>query len=73
MALDVGASKALTVTVLPVGAPQAVVWQSQDEQVAKVSLEGLVEAIGAGTCDVTATTLNGISAVCKVTVRATEP
>lgn len=69
MALNVGDSKSLTATVQPVGAPQAVVWQAIDKGVATVSSAGLVKAIGAGTCDIVATTTNGITATCKVTVK----
>ncbi|WYW00394.1 structural protein with Ig domain [Pseudomonas phage vB_PpuP-Maksa] len=69
MVLNVGDSKSLTATVQPVGTPQAVVWSSSDTKVATVSSVGLVKSIGAGTCDITATASNGVSAACKVTVK----
>lgn len=65
-----GASKTLTAQVLPVGAPQAVVWSTSDDTVAKVSASGAVSGHKAGTADITATASNGVSSSCKVTVKA---
>jgi hypothetical protein len=38
-----------------------------------VDASGTVTAVGAGSADITATTVNGLTAVCKVTVKAVEP
>lgn len=70
MALNVGDSKSLTATVQPVGAPQAFVWSSSADSVAKVSASGVVSGLTAGTTDITATASNGVSAICKVTVKS---
>lgn len=47
-----------------------ITWASTDTDVATVSITGLVAAIAAGTCDITATSVfdTGISATCAVTV-----
>ena len=45
----------LTATVLPAKAPQSVIWSSSDETVAKVSSDGIVTALKAGTATITAT------------------
>ena len=73
MALNVGDSKSLTAAVQPVGAPQAVVWSSSDSSVAKVSASGAVSGLEAGTSNITATAPNGVSAICKVTVKEVTP
>lgn len=70
MALNVGDSKSLTATVQPVGAPQAIVWASSVDSVAKVSASGVVSGLTAGTTDITATASNGVAAICKVTVKS---
>ena len=70
MALNVGDSKSLTATVQPVGAPQAVEWSTKDFTVAIVDASGAVTGLKAGITDITATTPNGMTASCKVTVKA---
>lgn len=72
MSLVVGASKALTATVTPADAVQTVTFTSSDAKIAKVDASGTVTAVGAGSADITAT-VNGLTAVCKVTVKAVEP
>ena len=68
--LDVGSKISLTVTISPKNATdQSVVWSSSKTSVATVS-DGLVTAVGAGTCEITATASNGKSAACTVTVTA---
>ena len=47
-----------------------VMWSSSDETVATVDENGVVTAVGPGTATITATTLNGLTATCEVTVSA---
>lgn len=59
----------LTATVSPDGAKdKTVVFTSDNEKVATVTADGVVKAIAAGTANITATTVNGKTATCKVTV-----
>ncbi|AKQ06794.1 minor capsid protein 10B [Yersinia phage phiYe-F10] len=46
---------------------------SSNAKIATVDASGTVTAVGAGSADITATTVNGLTAVCKVTVKAVEP
>lgn len=69
MALTIGGTKKLTATVAPEG--KAVTWQSSDDKVANVKPDGTVEAVSAGTADITAT-VEGKQSVCKVTVAEPE-
>ena len=58
----------LTATVLPVSATdRTVTWTSSNEEVATVK-KGKVAAVAEGTAQITATTSNGLKAVCNVTV-----
>ena len=47
---------------------QPIKWTSDDEKVATVNSNGLVTAVGAGTCTITASIAAGCQATCKVTV-----
>lgn len=70
VALDVGDKATLTVTVSPRNATdQSIVWSSSKTSVATVS-DGVVTAVGAGTCEITAAASNGKRATCAVTVTA---
>ncbi|WPH66052.1 major capsid protein [Klebsiella phage ChM-G5] len=69
MTLVEGASRALTGTVQPSDANQSLIWTSSAEGVA-VWEAGKVVAKGVGTAEITATTVNGLTASCKVTVNA---
>lgn len=51
-------------------ARETVTWSSSDESVGTVSQEGDITAVGAGTAVVTATSENGLTASCTVTVSA---
>lgn len=63
-----GAQAQLTAEVSPkIATDQTILWSSSDEQVATVSDEGMVTAVGVGTCTITAVA-GGCSAVCAVTV-----
>lgn len=67
LTLAVGASSSLTVTVVPEDADYTLSFTSNDEQVATVSEEGLVEALSDGTATITVKAGN-FSATCEVTV-----
>ncbi|MGX8707152.1 MAG: Ig-like domain-containing protein [Bacteroidales bacterium] len=59
----------LQATVLPLNTTdKTVTWSSSDESVATVSQEGVVTAVGGGTCTITATS-GGKSATCRITVK----
>jgi uncharacterized protein YjdB len=57
----------LAATLTPSGATSTVTWASSDESVATVS-GGVVTGLSAGSADITATTANGKTATCTVTV-----
>ena len=67
--LTEGESVQLTATVSPDNTDdKTVIWSSSDEAVATVDATGLVSAIRDGKATVTATTANGLTAACTVTV-----
>ncbi|EGP5092477.1 Ig domain-containing protein [Enterococcus faecium] len=70
--LAVGASETLSATVLPADATdKSVKYSSSDEAIATVTpVQGKITGIAAGTATITATTANGKTAVCEVTVAA---
>ena len=59
---------AITSTVTPANADQSVTWTSSDAKLAKVDETGKVTGVKAGTATITATTANGKTATCAVTV-----
>lgn len=67
-----GASETLSATVSPVDATDKLVkYSSSDEAIATVTpVQGKITGIAAGTATITATTANGKTAVCEVTVTA---
>ena len=66
-----GETSTLIVTITPENATdKSVTWSSSDETVASVDATGLVTALKAGTATITATTANGLTASCTVTVKA---
>ena len=71
ISLDAGKNKTITATVSPTSATdRTVTWMSSNEKVAKVTGDGTVKAISAGTATITATSADGAaSATCKVTVK----
>ena len=62
----------LTPTLTPDGASYTLTWESDDESVATVDGDGLVIAVSNGTCTITVTSDNGLTASCTVTVRELE-
>lgn len=73
--LEIGDIQTLTATVLPEDAEDKVLaWESSSNEVATVSGDGLVTAIGEGTCTITcsATDGSGVYAVCEVKVEIPE-
>ena len=64
----------LSATVSPSSAyDKSVSWTSSNDAVAEVDEEGVVTAISPGTATITATTINGKTATCKVTVSDPDP
>lgn len=67
--LSVGGTEQLRATVLPVtAADKAVSYTTSDETVAAVSADGVVTAKKAGKAVITASTANGVTAACSITV-----
>ena len=68
--LEKDQTEKLVATVLPANADgdKTVTWKSSNNEVATVSQDGTVTAVGKGSCNITATTQNGKTATCKVTV-----
>ena len=68
LTLEIGASETLTATVLPSNATdKSVTWTSSDQAVATIA-NGKITTVGSGTATITATTSNGKTATCMVTV-----
>ena len=65
-----GKQKSLIANVLPTNATnKEIIWESSDENVAVVSHTGLVTAVGAGNCTISATTVDGMfTATCDFSV-----
>ncbi len=69
--LDPGQTLTLTATVQPENSVnKTVTWTSSNTAVATVNAQGVVTAVAKGTADITVKTVNGHTAVCKVTVRS---
>lgn len=72
--LTIGDSLTLTATVSPESATdKSVIWTSSNPDIATVDENGYVTAIAAGTVIITATTVNGLSSNCFVTVNKSNP
>ena len=68
--LTVGDTLRLTATVMPENADdKTVVWTNDKPEVVRVNDEGMITAVAAGEAVVTATTANGKTATCMVTVK----
>lgn len=69
--LEMGGSLQMSVTITPANAVNwSVSWSSSNSSVASVTQTGIVKAVGPGTAIITATTNNGLSATCAVTVNS---
>lgn len=67
--IEKGKTKELTATVAPATATdKTVTWNSSNEKVATVDVNGKVKGIAGGTATITVTTVNGKKATCEVTV-----
>ena len=70
--LNSGETLQLTATLLPEGATdKSVAWSSSDAGVATVDEDGLITPVSVGTAVITATSANGLTAKCSVTVAPT--
>lgn len=70
LAIFIGDSETLTATVLPSNATYPeVTWSTSDESIATVSYDGVVTAVGVGSCMITATA-GGERDQCAVTVNS---
>ena len=69
----VGMATQLEVHAEPEYAEYTLTWTSSDEAVATVDDNGLVTGVSAGTCVITVTSDNDLSASCEVTVEKLEP
>jgi len=58
----------INAAVFPATAPQDVVWSSSDAKVVSVGADGSLLANGMGVCEIRASTTNGLTARCKVSV-----
>lgn len=76
MTLGIGEGSQLGATVEPENATnKKVEWTTSDESVATVDADGLVEAVGQGSCEIVATAADGsgIRATCAISVMAPTP
>lgn len=70
----IGETETLTATVTPDNtSDKSVVWSSSKPEIATVGEDGTVTGVELGTTTITATTTNGISASCEVTVKLRTP
>ena len=67
--IGIGQNYTLTATVAPTDAIQKVTWSSSNEEIASVDANGVVTGKKLGTATITATTDNGLTAVCKINVK----
>lgn len=70
LSLTEGETESLVAAIAPENADKTVSWTSSDATVASVSDEGNVTAKKAGNATITATTTNGLTAKCEVTVKS---
>lgn len=70
LTVTMGSTKKLTATTSPNPTSSTITWKSSDTTVGTVDNEGNVTGLKSGTTIITATTDNGYSATCTVTVNA---
>lgn len=68
LTLSEGGKQKLKVSFDSAATDKTIKWKSSDSSVAKVTKKGVVKAKGSGSCTITATTKNGKTATCKVTI-----
>ncbi|MDN2452523.1 phage major tail protein, TP901-1 family [Lactobacillus sp. UCMA15818] len=68
--VEVGSTVQLTASLTPDDAGSVVTYSSSDESIATVDDGGVVTGVAAGSATITATTSNGLTATCAVTVTA---
>lgn len=68
--VEVGSSFYFVPTVTPANAKYTITWKSNDSSIASVNQSGMLTGISVGTAIITATTDNGKTATCKITVSA---
>lgn len=74
LSLQVGDTETISATVSPTNATdQTIVWSSSNDLIATVDENGLITAKKKGSCNVTATSTNGKTKSCTVTVSDIEP
>ncbi|MBP3362023.1 MAG: leucine-rich repeat protein [Clostridia bacterium] len=67
--IKVGEKIQLSAAVSPsASANKSITWESSDSAIASVDTKGVVTANKAGSTDITATAVNGVNAICKITV-----
>ena len=70
--INIGETKQLNYSVKPYNATSTVTWKSDNSSIATVSSSGLVKGIAEGKTTIRATTDNGKTASCEVTVKKVE-
>lgn len=72
MSMTVGEQKTLSASVYPTNAQTGINWKTSNSEIASVSSTGTVTALKHGTAQITATTDNGLSSTCNVTVNKSQ-
>ena len=68
--MELGDTLLLSATISPAGTQnKTIIWTSSNTSVATVSDDGVVTTVSEGTATITAKTVNGLTAVCTVTVK----
>ena len=69
LVMAVGTSTQLTAECMPANIPVTLLWESDNDDVATVSEEGVVTAVAPGVAHITVTANDKLTAVCEVTVQ----
>lgn len=73
LTMDIGDTQTLTTVIFPSNATDAdIIWSSSDKTIVSVN-NGKITAVASGSATITATTNNGKTDTCKVTVTNTKP